>query len=209
MLTLFKKSPFFRGRGLVVSFFLCLCFFGSVVLDQVSKEHMHRTLLDWEDPADTDHYAGRRQEVATFGTKSAYRNTADQYISFGWQYSRNKGAAFSMFSTIDDRYRVPMFYSITAIAVLLIFWYLRTTPLNHYFTRIGLVFVLSGAVGNFLCRLQRGYVVDFIDVDWCILGWQHDFAIFNVADVAINVGVICLLLDMFIQSRTAVKKKAL
>ena len=71
-------------------------------------------------------------------------------------------------------------------------------------TRFGLIMILSGAIGNFIDRLRWGYVVDFIDVEWRVLGWQHDFAIFNVADVAINIGVICYILDIM---RISIKEK--
>ncbi len=194
------SDVFCRGRGLVVVLSLIAVFLGSVGLDQASKAHMHRDLLEWEDPEDTDRYLGRKRSLVTLGNRfSNQQGEAGPYIGMGWQYSRNKGAAFSMFSGIDDKYRVPMFYAITFIAVILIYFYLKSTPFDHYLTRYGLVLVLSGAIGNFLDRLHRGYVVDFIDVDWRIFGWQHDFAIFNVADVAINIGVICLLLDMAVQ----------
>jgi len=198
---------FCRGRGLVVVLSLIAVFLGSVGLDQASKAHMHRDLLEWEDPEDTDRYLGRKKSLTVLGERySDQDGKTASYFGFGWQYSRNKGAAFSMFSGIDDKYRVPMFYAITLIAITLIYFYLRSTPYDHYLTRYGLVLVLSGAVGNFLDRLHRGYVVDFIDVDWRIFGWQHDFAIFNVADVAINIGVICLLLDMIVQGINSKKQ---
>ncbi len=88
-----------------------------------------------------------------------------------------------MLSEINDKVRVPLFYGITVLAVILIGGYLRTTPYHHRFTRLGLIFILSGALGNFLDRIHRGYVVDFVDTEWRIFGWQHHFAIFNIADV--------------------------
>jgi signal peptidase II len=103
-----------------------------------------------------------------------------------------------MFSTLNDSIRIPLFNGINILATILIILYLRATPLHHLFTRYGLVSVFSGATGNFVDRLHRGYVVDFCAVDWRIFGWQHNFAIFNVADICINIGVICLLIDMFI-----------
>lgn len=202
MKTRLVGSPFFKGTGLKVTIALVLVFLGSVTLDQVSKVQMHSELLEWENERDTDQYLGKREELFVLGSRDA------TYVAFGWQYSRNKGAAFSMFSTLDDFYRVPMFHAITMLAIVLIYFYLRSTPVHHVLTRYGLVMVLSGALGNFIDRIIRGYVVDFIDVEWRVFGWRHDFAIFNVADVAINIGVICLLLDIFIQRERSPKQLA-
>lgn len=182
------------GRN--VFFALTLVFFGSLGLDQVTKQHAEQTMINWQDPTDTDRYYGKQIPFLRFGAE-AFEVTGN-YIAFGLQYSRNKGAAFSMFSTLDDSIRIPLFNGINILATILIIFYLRATPLSHTFTRYGLVSVFSGATGNFVDRLHRGYVVDFCDVEWRIFGWQHNFAIFNVADIAINIGVVCLLLDMFL-----------
>jgi lipoprotein signal peptidase len=200
-------GSWYKGYGLLVTLSLALSFLGSVTLDQVSKQHMHETLMTWEDPLDSDKYSGRHVDIAMLGSKSLLQNPDDQYVSLAWQYSRNKGAAFSMFSDLSDQVRVPLFYVITALAVIMIFFYLRSTPANHYFTRFGLIMVLSGALGNFIDRLHRGYVVDFISVDWSILGWHHEFAIFNVADVAINIGVISMLIDAVVHRHGPVATK--
>jgi signal peptidase II len=58
--------------------------------------------------------------------------------------------------------------------------------------------ILSGAIGNFLDRVRFGYVIDWIDVRWNLLGWRYDFPNFNFADSCITVGVSFLLVDMLI-----------
>jgi signal peptidase II len=63
---------------------------------------------------------------------------------------------------------------------------------DSWIGRIGLVCVLGGAVGNLIDRATRGYVVDFVDFYW---GNYHFWA-FNVADAAITVGAIALILEM-------------
>lgn len=185
-----------HGRFLVLS--LVLLFVGSVGLDQVSKAHMHKTLLAWEDPADPDLYRGNREPVFTLGNKEVGPGQIPLYFQLQLKYSRNRGAAFSMLADLPDKVRVPFFYAVTLAAVVMIGFYLRSTPYQQHATRCGLVFILSGAIGNFLDRFNRGYVIDFIDTNWNLFGWQHDFAIFNIADVAINVGVFLLLFDMLL-----------
>ena len=58
--------------------------------------------------------------------------------------------------------------------------------------RAGLALILAGAVGNLIDRARLGYVVDFVDVHYA--GWH--FWAFNVADAAITIGAIALILDI-------------
>lgn len=197
------KNP--QGRKILIS--LILVFLGAVALDQVSKHHAQTSLLIWEDASDPDLFRGSKFPVGTIGNPDHLPGEDSFYMGLDFQYSRNRGAAFSMLADLPDHIRVPFFFAVTAIAVIMIALYLRSTPRDHHLTRLGLVFILSGAIGNFIDRLRLGYVIDFIDVDWNILGWQHDFAIFNIADVAINIGVILLLLDMLFKRSSALEKE--
>lgn len=190
----FIKHP----RGRLITAVLALAFLAVVGLDQVSKTHAQNTLLIYEDPQNIDIFQGGRVSIGSLGSDTVKPNETPLYVGLKLSYSRNRGAAFSMLADLDDQYRIPFFYAVTLIAVILISFYLRSTPLHHYFTRFGLVMILGGAIGNFIDRLHYGYVVDFVDVDWNLFGWKHDFAIFNIADIAINVGVIFLILDMII-----------
>ena len=61
--------------------------------------------------------------------------------------------------------------------------------------------ILSGALGNFIDRVLLGYVIDFVDVDWVLYTWHHDFAVFNVADIAINIGIIAFLLESLLPKK--------
>ncbi len=64
----------------------------------------------------------------------------------------------------------------------------------------GLVLVLGGAVGNLVDRIHYGYVVDFIDVYFSL--WNYHFPAFNVADSAITIGAVLLVVDaLFISGR--------
>jgi signal peptidase II len=64
--------------------------------------------------------------------------------------------------------------------------------------------VLGGAVGNVIDRLLYGHVIDFLDFHWDGLSplfYEGHFPAFNIADSAITVGTICLLLDELIRVR--------
>lgn len=189
------KNP--HGRKIMLS--LLLVFVGTVALDQITKRHVQSSLLVWEDPTDPELFRGTKYPVGVIGNPDPKPGDTQLYMGLDFQYSRNRGAAFSMLADLPDKVRVPFFHGVTLLAVVMIGIYLRSTPRGHHFTRLGLIFILSGAIGNFLDRLRLGYVVDFIDVDWNFFGWKHDFAIFNIADVAINVGVICLLIEMLVK----------
>lgn len=195
MKSLFLNHP--KGRGVFAA--LTLVFFGSLGVDQVTKQHAEQSLLILEHPTDTDHF--QINEIPVIHIGGIKYDPAVNYFAMNLHYTRNKGAAFSMFSKLEDKIRIPLFNFINILATVLIFLYLRSTPLHHYFTRFGLVTILSGATGNFVDRLHRGYVVDFFATEWRIFGWQHHFAIFNVADIAINIGVACLLIDMIVHRK--------
>jgi signal peptidase II len=195
-----KKHFFFADpKGRILTFFLSAIFIANVGLDQVTKRHAEEALLVYSDPTDSELFQGRSYPVGTLGKVETIDGHEPNYINLKWQYSRNRGAAFSMLANLPDGIRVPFFYGVTALAVVIIALYLKSTPFHHHPTRLGLIFILSGAVGNFLDRLQHGYVIDFVDVDWRIFGWQHDFAIFNVADVCINIGLVLIILDMILK----------
>lgn len=191
-------SFFKHPRGRLLTILLAIVFVTLIALDQLSKHEVQKSLLIYEDPNNIELFQGSRVSVGHIGNPQPGADETPFYVGLRMQYSRNRGAAFSMLAEMEDHYRVPFFYAVTVIAVIMIGFYLRTTPLHHYLTRLGLVMILAGAVGNFIDRVHLGYVIDFVDVEWNILGWRHDFAIFNVADVAINLGVICLIIDMII-----------
>lgn len=202
-------SFFGTRRGRLMCLSLLLVFLGSVGLDQASKTEVQEKLLIEEfDKENIRTYRGGRHYIGAIGTKVVSENEVPFYIGLKFQYSRNPGAAFSMLATLDDSIRIPFFYGVTVVAIVMISFLLRDLPYNQHLTRVGLVFIASGAIGNFLDRIFYGYVVDFIDFDWNLFGWRHDFAIFNVADIAINIGIILYFIDFFITWSHERKQKA-
>ena len=114
----------------------------------------------------------------------------------------NSGAAFSMLSTASGWQRW-FFTAIGVVATLFILWLLRSHPTQKLFC-FALALVLGGAVGNVIDRIAYGHVVDFLDFHWDWLSpvfFQGHFPAFNVADSAISVGAVCLILDELIRVR--------
>lgn len=107
----------------------------------------------------------------------------------------NYGAAFSFLGDAGGWQR--WFFTALAVGVsaVLIVWIYRL-PTNARWMPLTLSLILGGAVGNVIDRVRFGYVVDFIDFH---IGSWH-FATFNVADMAITVGAIMLLIDAFFLS---------
>lgn len=102
----------------------------------------------------------------------------------------NTGAAFSFLSQAGGWQR--WFFVIIAIGVsVALTWWLRQLQRNQHWLAAALALVLGGALGNVWDRITLGYVVDFVDFYYGDWHWPA----FNVADSAITVGAIMLLLD--------------
>ena len=114
----------------------------------------------------------------------------------------NSGAAFSFLSTASGWQRW-FFTGIGVVATFFILWLLRSHPTQKLFC-FALALVLGGAVGNVIDRIAYGHVVDFLDFhgDWLSpVFYQGHFPAFNIADSAISVGAVCLILDELIRVR--------
>jgi signal peptidase II len=105
---------------------------------------------------------------------------------------RNTGAAFGMLNEIQFRYKAGVMVLIAIAALVAVGMYATTLPRGQRVARFGLALILGGAVGNLIDRAIAGYVIDFVDVYWRGI---HFWA-FNVADSAITVGVVLMLLDV-------------
>ena len=174
-----------------------------------------KDLLLWSSPKSLKEYRGASIPIFVLGEKN---HTQDKFfLGFNLTYVRNQGAAWGMLSEWDDRIRVPFFHCVTLFAVIIILYYLWSTPFNHRLARFALVLILSGAIGNFADRLRFGYVVDFLDFRWVLplpfrlnfkidflnlafdtAAWTYEFPKFNWADSMITTGVGLLLFDMLI-----------
>ena len=89
-------------------------------------------------------------------------------------------------------YKPLVMIGIAALALVAIAAYATQLGFHERLARFGLALILGGALGNLVDRAVFGYVVDFVDVYW---GTTHFWA-FNVADSAITIGAILVVLDM-------------
>ena len=110
---------------------------------------------------------------------------------------RNTGVAFGLLNSADIPLKPALMTLIALVALVAIAYYAIQATSLEPLTRLGLAFILGGAVGNLIDRIAVGYVVDFVDV---YLGEWHFWA-FNVADSAITVGAGLLILDLAILNR--------
>jgi signal peptidase II len=145
-----------------------------VVVDQLSKEIVRRTLPLHGEPA---------QIIPGFLDLTHVQNT---------------GAAFGLLNAADFPYKAAVMIGIAGMALIAITAYATQLGFHERLARFGLALILGGAFGNLIDRAIFGHVVDFVDVYW---GTAHFWA-FNVADAAITVGAIFVLLDMIGLGRT-------
>ena len=107
----------------------------------------------------------------------------------------NEGAAFSFLANAGGWQRW-LFTGFGAIAAIAIVWMLKQHAQQKLFG-FALACVLGGAVGNVIDRVMYGYVVDFLDFHYA---GMH-FPAFNLADSAITLGAVCLILDELLRVR--------
>ncbi len=107
----------------------------------------------------------------------------------------NSGAAFSFLANAGGWQRW-LFTGIGIAAALFIVWMLKSHAGQKLFS-LALACILGGAIGNVIDRSLYGYVVDFLDFHYA--GWH--FPAFNIADSAITIGAVCLILDELLRVR--------
>lgn len=107
---------------------------------------------------------------------------------FDLNYTENHGISLGLFQAQSDAMRWVLVIVTAAIAAGVAVWITREKLRGE---QVALGMVLGGALGNILDRVRHGYVVDFADLHF---GDFRPFFIFNVADAAISIGVVILLL---------------
>lgn len=125
--------------------------------------------------------------------------------------AHNKGGAWGLLQSTNENVRKPFFLLVSAAAIAFIVTLFRRLQPNQRALRWGLPLVLGGALGNVFDRIRYGSVIDFIDVHMEWSGTDHHWPTFNVADIAICVGVGLMAIDMFTSKRkpeVVVKKAA-
>ena len=113
----------------------------------------------------------------------------------------NYGISLGLFQAQSDTGRWVLVGITAAIAILVGWWITREKKLGD---QLALAMVLGGALGNIVDRVRFGYVVDFLDLHF---GSFRPFYVFNVADAAISIGVVILLIRALLLREEAPEEK--
>jgi signal peptidase II len=131
-----------------------------------------------------------------------YGRPVEVFSWFNLTLQHNTGAAFSFLSGAGGWQRYLFAAIAVAVSGLLVVWIYRLPRANRLLA-VSLALVLGGALGNLWDRLALGYVVDFISVHYA----GYFFPAFNLADAAISVGAVGMILDGFLIRHGADKSK--
>ena len=143
--------------------------------------------------------------AADLGTKAWAAHRLDGYpgIVEVWKnhlaliLARNRGGAWGLLQSTSENVRRPFFLLVSVAAIAFIMTLYRRLQPHQRALQWGLPLVLGGALGNVFDRIRYGHVIDFIDAH---VG-EHHWPTFNVADIAICVGVGLMAVDMFTSKR--------
>lgn len=123
---------------------------------------------------------------------------------FDFIYTLNPGGAWSFLRSLPENLRRPFFLFVSSAAIIFIISVYRRLHPEQWAMRWGLPLALGGAVGNLVDRIRYGSVIDFIDMYMVYKGQERHWPTYNVADIAIVLGVLLMALDTFLgrKSRT-------
>lgn len=128
-------------------------------------------------------------------------NSSKEIISgfFHLVHIRNRGAIFGFFSHSGSRF-VFLLLTLASLAALclVVYYFFHASPKDRLF-KVSLSLIMAGALGNFVDRIFKGYVIDFLDVS--VKGWH--WPSFNVADSCISIGAV-LLIFIFLFKRSPI-----
>lgn len=116
---------------------------------------------------------------------------------FSLTYIRNPGAAFGLLAGSSNAFRMVFFGITSLVALALLGTILFRLPEKDWLGQLSIAGILGGAVGNLIDRLRYGEVIDFLDVHVKSYHWPA----FNVADSAISVGVVFLIIHFAFEKK--------
>ncbi|MFT5656743.1 MAG: signal peptidase II [Gammaproteobacteria bacterium] len=135
-------------------------------------------------------------------TNLPFKQVVNVMPYFDWYLTHNPGAAFSFLADAGGWQR--WFFTVTTIVIsVVIFFWIKKLEQDDRATAISLCLILGGAIGNLIDRIYLGYVVDYVQV------WLGNYAwpAFNIADAAISIGAVVLILSSFIDSKKTTSKQ--
>ena len=113
--------------------------------------------------------------------------------------ANNYGAAFSFLDDAGGWQRWAFTVLAIGVSIALVIWLRKLALATQGLLAFGIALILGGAIGNVIDRVEHGYVVDFVHVHW----GMHSFPAFNVADSAISIGAVLVILDSLLEGRRA------
>ena len=123
-------------------------------------------------------------------TMSLYESIPVIQNFFHFTYITNDGMAFG----INFPFGYYIFTSVSVLLTLFLFWYLWSVRTHSIVIRLGISFIIAGAIGNLIDRIFLGSVIDFLDF---MIGNFHWY-VFNLADSYVTVGMVLVLVDSII-----------
>ncbi len=105
---------------------------------------------------------------------------------------RNQGAAWGILQG-----KMWLFYIVTIVVLVILFMFFKNEGYGRPDVQLGLSLLIAGSIGNSIDRLFRGEVVDFVDT----YIFSYNFPIFNVADAALTIGVIVLIIVILFEGK--------
>ena len=115
-------------------------------------------------------------------------------------FTRNTGISYGLFQT-SGALGAGVLLAVKIVAVVLLWIWLARA--HDRLTALSLGLIIGGAIGNGIDRLAYGWVADFVYFHITAANWRFSWYVFNLADVAIVAGVICLLYDSLRADRAA------
>ncbi len=112
---------------------------------------------------------------------------------FNITYVKNPGAAFGFLANSAPEFRSLFLITVTVIAIVLILYFISKNTAKEVLLTFSLSLILGGAVGNLIDRIRFGEVTDYLDFYISSYPWPA----FNVADSAISLGAIVLVVEIF------------
>tara|TARA_B100001250_G_scaffold368212_1_gene350751 strand:+ start:131 stop:601 length:471 start_codon:yes stop_codon:yes gene_type:complete len=123
-------------------------------------------------------------------TMSLYESIPVIQNFFHFTYITNDGMAFG----INFPFGYYIFTSVSILLTFFLFWYLWSVRTHSIVIRLGISFIIAGAIGNLIDRIFLGAVIDFLDF---MIGDFHWY-VFNLADSYVTVGMVMVLIDSII-----------
>lgn len=132
---------------------------------------------------------------------------------FDLVHTRNSGAAFGFLANLPDRIRLPLFFIISSLALVSITVYFFRLKDERRMVFFYLALILGGALGNIWDRISLREVIDFLSFHWydkvvqwavggTFLRFKLEWPAFNIADSAITVAVVGLMISTMRSSKT-------